>query len=141
MKLATVLSGQAFIFRSLKEVLAKANELKSGDVLAMVNYPSYDPNNPYEPSDPYALKQFSKLSDSKQSKYLSRIRQCESEIPVQVPGVYRGKRNEDQLLGNGPRHRIPEAGGGKFLQPGNGSGGPEHGIQEILRLYRPLWFR
>lgn len=28
MKLATVLSGQAFIFRSLKEVLAKANELK-----------------------------------------------------------------------------------------------------------------
>ena len=36
MKLATVLSGQAFIFRSLKEVLAKANELKSGDVLAGV---------------------------------------------------------------------------------------------------------
>ena len=35
-KLATVLSGQAFIFRSLKEVLAKANELKSGDVLAGV---------------------------------------------------------------------------------------------------------
>ena len=36
MKLATVLSGQAFIFRSLKEVLAKANELKSGAVLAGV---------------------------------------------------------------------------------------------------------
>ena len=36
MKLATVLSGQAFILRSLKEVLAKANELKSGDVLAGV---------------------------------------------------------------------------------------------------------
>ena len=36
MKLATVLSGQTFIFRSLKEVLAKANELKSGDVLAGV---------------------------------------------------------------------------------------------------------
>ena len=34
--MATVLSGQAFIFRSLKEVLAKANELKSGDVLAGV---------------------------------------------------------------------------------------------------------
>lgn len=39
MKLATVLSGQAFIFRSLKEVLAKANELKSGDVLAGVAHP------------------------------------------------------------------------------------------------------
>lgn len=36
MKLATVLSGQAFMFRSVKEVLAKANELKSGDVLAGV---------------------------------------------------------------------------------------------------------
>ena len=36
MKLATVLSGQTFIFRSLKEVLAKANELKSGDVLAIL---------------------------------------------------------------------------------------------------------
>ena len=46
---------------------------KTGDVLAMVNYPSYDPNNPYEPSDPYALKQFSELSDSKQSEYLSRM--------------------------------------------------------------------
>ena len=34
MRLATVLSGQAFMFRSVKEVLAKANELKSGDVLA-----------------------------------------------------------------------------------------------------------
>ena len=38
MKLATVLSGQTFIFRSLKEVLAKANELKSGDVLAGLKY-------------------------------------------------------------------------------------------------------
>lgn len=46
---------------------------KTGDVLAMVNYPSYDPNNPYEPSDPYALKQFGKLSESKQSEYLSRM--------------------------------------------------------------------
>ena len=34
MKLSTVLSGHTFQFRSLKEVLAKANELKSGDVLA-----------------------------------------------------------------------------------------------------------
>ena len=34
MRLATVLAGQAFVFGSIKEVLAKANELKSGDVLA-----------------------------------------------------------------------------------------------------------
>ncbi len=34
MRLATVLSGQAFLFRSITEVMAKANELKSGDVLA-----------------------------------------------------------------------------------------------------------
>lgn len=34
MKLCTVLSGQIFSFKSIKEVLAKANELKSGDVLA-----------------------------------------------------------------------------------------------------------
>ena len=36
MKLSTVLSGKHFAFRSLKEVLAKANELKSGDMLAGV---------------------------------------------------------------------------------------------------------
>lgn len=36
MKLRTVLSGQSFSFSSVKEVLAKANELKSGDVLAGV---------------------------------------------------------------------------------------------------------
>lgn len=36
MKLCTVLSGQFFSFKSIKEVLAKANELKSGDVLAGV---------------------------------------------------------------------------------------------------------
>ena len=36
MKLAAVLAGQAFIFSSVKEVLAKANELKSGDILAGV---------------------------------------------------------------------------------------------------------
>lgn len=34
MKLCTVLSGKAFSFKSIKEVLAKANERKSGDVLA-----------------------------------------------------------------------------------------------------------
>jgi len=34
LKLCTVLSGQFFSFKSIKEVLAKANELKSGDVLA-----------------------------------------------------------------------------------------------------------
>lgn len=36
MKLSTVLSGQTFRFKSVKEVLAKANELKSGDILAGV---------------------------------------------------------------------------------------------------------
>lgn len=34
MKLSTVLAGKAFQFRSVKDVLAKANEVKSGDVLA-----------------------------------------------------------------------------------------------------------
>ena len=34
MKLSTVLAGKHFSFSSVKEVLAKANELKSGDVLA-----------------------------------------------------------------------------------------------------------
>lgn len=34
MKLSTVLSGQSFSFKSVKEVMSKANELKSGDVLA-----------------------------------------------------------------------------------------------------------
>ena len=33
-QLKTRLFGQTFTFRSIKEVLAKANELKSGDVLA-----------------------------------------------------------------------------------------------------------
>ena len=34
MKLSTVLAGKTFSFRSVKEVLAKANEEKSGDILA-----------------------------------------------------------------------------------------------------------
>ena len=34
MKLSTVLAGKNFSFRSVKEVLAKANEQKSGDILA-----------------------------------------------------------------------------------------------------------
>lgn len=34
MKLSTVMSGRHFAFRSVKEVLAKANEMKSGDTLA-----------------------------------------------------------------------------------------------------------
>ena len=34
MKLSTVLAGKTFQFRSVKEVLAKANEVKSGDTLA-----------------------------------------------------------------------------------------------------------
>ena len=36
MKLSTVLAGKAFRFQSVKEVLAKANEAKSGDLLAGV---------------------------------------------------------------------------------------------------------
>ena len=36
MKLSTRLSGRTFQFSSVKEVLAKANELKSGDILAGV---------------------------------------------------------------------------------------------------------
>ena len=34
MKLSTVLAGKSFQFRSVKEVLAKSNEAKSGDTLA-----------------------------------------------------------------------------------------------------------
>ena len=34
MKLSTTLAGKTFSFRSVKEVLAKANEEKSGDILA-----------------------------------------------------------------------------------------------------------
>ena len=34
MNLSTVLAGKRFSFRSVKEVLAKANEEKSGDILA-----------------------------------------------------------------------------------------------------------
>ena len=36
MRLSTSVKGQNFTFRSVKEVMAKANELKSGDVLAGV---------------------------------------------------------------------------------------------------------
>ena len=34
MKLSTVLAGKIFTFQSVKDVLAKANEQKSGDTLA-----------------------------------------------------------------------------------------------------------
>ena len=36
MELKTTLAGKTFVFGSIKEVLAKANEEKSGDVLAGV---------------------------------------------------------------------------------------------------------
>ena len=36
MKYKTILSGQTFVFDSVKEILAKAGEHKSGDVLAGV---------------------------------------------------------------------------------------------------------
>ena len=36
MRLSTSVKGQNFTFKSVKEVMAKANELKSGDVLAGV---------------------------------------------------------------------------------------------------------
>ena len=41
MKYKTILSGQTFVFDSVKEVLAKAGEHKSGDVLAGVAAVSY----------------------------------------------------------------------------------------------------
>ena len=46
---------------------------KTGNILALVNTPSYDPNDPYEPSDEKQLKAFNKLSYQEQSDYLSRM--------------------------------------------------------------------
>ncbi|MDR0852383.1 MAG: stage V sporulation protein D [Clostridiales Family XIII bacterium] len=48
-------------------------EVKTGDVLAMATYPSFDPGDPYSPTDEAELELFNTLSTEEQTDYLSRM--------------------------------------------------------------------
>ncbi len=54
-------------------IMAVAMNPKSGEILAMVNTPTFDPNNASMPTDPEAKKAFEKMSDQEQTDYLSKL--------------------------------------------------------------------
>lgn len=56
-----------------KRIMCLVMEPKTGDILAMVTNPSFDPNNALQPADSKERKAFNKLSDEKQAKYLSKM--------------------------------------------------------------------
>ena len=59
---------------------------KTSRVLALAQTPEYDPNKSNRPSDKYEYKKFKKLSDKKQSEYLSRMWTVEQISSIYEPG-------------------------------------------------------
>ena len=54
-------------------VMAIVMSVKTGDILAMAQTPSFDPNDPYEPSGKEAKAAFKEMSTKEQSNYLNRM--------------------------------------------------------------------
>ena len=56
-----------------KRIMCLVMDPKTGDILAMVTDPAYNPNNALEPVSEEELKKFNKLSDDEQTAYLSKM--------------------------------------------------------------------
>ena len=65
---------------------AVAMDPKTGDILAMVETPSYDPNNPYEPSGKKEKAKFEKMSEKDRGAYLSKLWRNSIVSDVYEPG-------------------------------------------------------
>ena len=59
---------------------------KTGEILAVAQTPEYDPNDSYRPADDAEYKKFKKLSDDKQTEYLSKMWTLEAVSHVYEPG-------------------------------------------------------
>ncbi|MDO4176280.1 MAG: penicillin-binding transpeptidase domain-containing protein [Bacillota bacterium] len=59
---------------------------KNGDVLAMAQYPTFDPNNPYEPASESEKAKFKEMSSQEQSDYLNKMWRNPIVCDVYEPG-------------------------------------------------------
>ena len=58
---------------SADRVFAIVMDTETGDILSMAQTPSFDPNNPYEPSSSSEKAKFKNMSTKEQSEYLSKM--------------------------------------------------------------------
>ncbi|MDR3224898.1 MAG: PASTA domain-containing protein [Clostridiales Family XIII bacterium] len=68
------------------QVEAIVMQPKTGEVLAIANYPEYDPNEPNKPISKSAQKKFEKLSTEDQSAYLSKMWRNPAVSDLYEPG-------------------------------------------------------
>ena len=59
---------------------------KTGDILAMSNFPSFNPNNPYKPSGDRELEKFNGMEDEEKSKYVNQLWRNPIVSDVYEPG-------------------------------------------------------
>ncbi len=69
-----------------KRALGIVMGVESGDVMAMAQYPSFDLNNPMEPSNKDDLEEFKEMSDGEQTEYLSDMWRNSLICDVYEPG-------------------------------------------------------
>ena len=67
-------------------VFAVVMETETGNILAMAQTPTFDPNNPYVPASPNEKAKFKELSQQKQSDYLSKMWRNPIICDVYEPG-------------------------------------------------------